>query len=70
MLGGMDGRPPDRGGTAAAILAAACGLGPDVLAFMVVPEAGSGGLELPGSQVPVLPPSALDQAVPDLLLLA
>ncbi|MDO9706975.1 hypothetical protein [Paracraurococcus lichenis] len=55
-------------GPAAATLVAATGLGPDLLAFTVHPETGEAGLELPGSLIPVLPPAALDQALPDLLL--
>ncbi len=55
-------------GAAAATLAAAAGVGPSLLAYTVHPEAGGGGLELPGSQVPVLPPETLDLVPPDLLL--
>jgi hypothetical protein len=56
-------------GSAAATLAAACGIGPGLLGYTVHPEAGESGLELPGSQVPVLPVAALDQGAPDLLLI-
>ncbi|MCB4822831.1 methyltransferase C-terminal domain-containing protein [Roseicella aerolata] len=55
-------------GTAAATLAAACGIGPGLLGYTVHPDVGACGLELPGSQVPVLPVAALDQGAPDLLL--
>jgi len=55
-------------GPAAVTLAAACGLGPGLLAFTVDATFGQGRLELPGSRIPVLLPSALDQASPDLLL--
>ncbi|WP_165982389.1 hypothetical protein [Dankookia rubra] len=55
-------------GTAAATLAAATGLGPGLIGFTVHPEVGQSGLELPGSQVPILPPAALDEVQPDLLL--
>lgn len=54
--------------TAAATLAAATGLGPGLLGFTVHPDVVQSGLELPGSQLPVLPSAMLDQAVPDLLL--
>jgi hypothetical protein len=55
-------------GAAAATLAAATGLGPGLLGFTVHPEVGQSGLELPGSQLPILPPMALDEVQPDLLL--
>jgi hypothetical protein len=55
-------------GGAAATLAAAAGVGSSLLAYTVHPEASGRGLELPGSQVPVLPPETLDLAPPDLLL--
>jgi len=55
-------------GAAAATLAAATGLGPGLLGCTVHPEVGQGGLELPGSQIRVLPPVVLDLLRPDLLL--
>jgi C-methyltransferase C-terminal domain len=55
-------------GAAAATLAASCGLTPGLLGFTVHPEAGHGGLLLPGSRIPILPPLALDRMRPDMLV--
>ncbi len=46
-----------------------CGIGPDLLPCVVDPLPGRHGLLLPASRIPVLPPSALREARPDVLLL-
>lgn len=46
-----------------------CGIGPELLPFVVDPDAGLEGCTLPGARIPVLGPEAVLQERPDYLLL-